>query len=87
MRFIVLHPSQEAFGLVFLEALACGLPVVTMKDLEGVRDIYHPDCFELVEKYDSVELAEAIEKSAKIGKEQMMEHVRQFSWEGFRNSI
>jgi len=53
-----------------------------MKDLEGVRDIYHPDCFELVEKYDSLELAEAIEKSAeKIGKEQMMEHVRQFSWE------
>lgn len=78
----VLTSISEGFPLVFLEALACGLPVVTMKDLEGVRDIYHPDCFELVEKYDSVELAEAIEKSAeKMGKEQMMEHVKQFSWQ------
>jgi len=77
-----LTSTSEAFGLVFLEALACGLPVVTMEDLEGVKDIYQPDCFELVEEYDSVELAEAIVKSTrKIGREQMMEHVKKFSWE------
>lgn len=78
----VLTPTSEAFGLVFLEALACGLPIVTMRNLEGIDDLYHPDCFKLVSKYDSEEVASTIEGSRSlIGNDYLPEHAKSYSWE------
>jgi glycosyltransferase involved in cell wall biosynthesis len=46
--FFILPSISEGLPLVFLEAMACGLPIITFKDLEGVSDIYSPDYMELV---------------------------------------
>ncbi|HWP37162.1 MAG TPA: glycosyltransferase [Gemmatimonadales bacterium] len=50
------NESPEPFGLVFVEALAAGLPVVTA-DLGGAREILTPDCGILVKPQDEAGLA------------------------------
>jgi glycosyltransferase involved in cell wall biosynthesis len=55
---IFCQPNQtpEPFGLVFVEALAAGLPVVTA-DMGGAREILARDCGILVKPRDAGELA------------------------------
>jgi glycosyltransferase involved in cell wall biosynthesis len=57
----VLAPNMEAFGLVFAEAMAAGLPVVS-RQVGGIADIVEDgSCGKLVKSDTPEELAQAIE--------------------------
>jgi len=43
----VLTSTSEAFRLVFLEAMAAGLPIVTFSNLETIDELYDNDCMVL----------------------------------------
>ena len=51
--------TAEPFGIVFAEALACGLPVLTT-DMGGAREIVDASCGRLVSPSDSQALAAAL---------------------------
>ena len=59
---VCIVPSrQEAFGLVALEAIACGTPVIATKE-GGMTDFITKDVGILVEKENVEQLAEEINK-------------------------
>jgi hypothetical protein len=41
--------------------MAGGLPIITMKNIEGVSDIFTPEVFSLVGSYDPYSVAKSIE--------------------------
>lgn len=58
---ILVHtPTSEGFGLVFLEALSFGLPIITYDDLEAISELYDPDYMVLVPGRDPSVLANRI---------------------------
>jgi phosphatidylinositol alpha-mannosyltransferase len=57
--FVAPATGQESFGIVLLEAMACGRPVVC-SDIRGYRDVIDPEGAELVPAGDTVALARAI---------------------------
>jgi glycosyltransferase involved in cell wall biosynthesis len=71
--------------------MAAGLPIITFADLEGVMDIYNPDCIELIpdRNVESVIVAikHAIER--RWNKEKIVEHGNSWNWnnvcEAYRN--
>lgn len=75
-------PSEnEAFGNVLLEAMACGLPVVS-KDDENRQWIIGEYGGVLADLSDVEVFAKAIETAYKHGfDKRVLEHIKQFSWE------
>lgn len=75
-------PSEsEAFGNVLLEAMACGLPVVSQDD-ENRRWILGEYGGVLANLSDIEAFAKAIETAYKKGfDKRALEHVKQFSWD------
>ena len=61
--FLVLSSDMETFGVVLIEAQACGLPVIAT-DCGGPRDIISSDTGILVKLGSSVELAKGLKKMA-----------------------
>jgi phosphatidylinositol alpha-mannosyltransferase len=57
--FVAPATGQESFGIVLIEAMACGRPVVC-SDIRGYRDVIDPEGAELVPAGDAVALASAI---------------------------
>ena len=57
--FCQANQAPEPFGIVFIEALQAGLPVVTT-DLGGAREILTPDCGVLVAPANAAALAQAL---------------------------
>lgn len=61
--FVAPSTSQESFGIVLIEAMACGRPIVC-SDIEGYRQVVHPWGARLVPPRDVRALADAIESIA-----------------------
>jgi len=82
---LVLPSRAETFGVVLIEALACGIPVVATK-CGGPEDIVNEKVGRLVPKEDANALTEAIAEVIaerdKYDAQQLREYVLQnFSWE------
>jgi len=61
--FVAPSTGQESFGIVLLEAMACGRPIVC-SDIRGYRQVVDPDGAVLVAPGDVAGLAGAIEALA-----------------------
>lgn len=61
--FLVLSSNYENMPVVILEALACGLPVVST-DVGGIKEMIDENCGILVPAKDTGRLAEAIQEMA-----------------------
>ena len=59
-KLLVLPSLEEALGVVLLEALACGTPVVASR-VDGIRDVITPDVGGLVSPADPTALSKAIQ--------------------------
>lgn len=77
----------EPFGLVAVEAMACGLPVIA-SNVGGLREIIEKDCGVLVKPADSNALADEIvemlrneDKRKKMGMNGRKRAEKYFSWE------
>ena len=84
--FVAPSTGQESFGIVLLEAMACGRPVVC-SDIRGYRQVVDPDGAVLVAPGDTAGLAGAIEALAldperrrKMGRLNAR-HARAFEWD------
>lgn len=81
--FFILSSTSEGFPLVFLEAMAAGLPIITFKDLEGVADICNPDCMELIQEksIDSIINAIMLATEKRWDREKIKEIAKKCSWD------
>ena len=81
--FFILPSTSEGFPLVFLEALASGLPIITFMDIEGVQDIYTDECFEIIASRETNSIISSIRLA--IGKkwnnDKIMDYAKKWSWE------
>ena len=81
----VLPTREDCFGLVLVEAMAAGLPIVSSKYADGSYDVIKDGVNgDIVDPFDSAALARAIERHLdsrtdfRLGNE---EHIRQFLYE------
>ncbi len=58
---LILPSFTESFGLVLIEALACGKPVIG-SNIGGIKEIITPDVGLLINPNDEMNLAESIDK-------------------------
>jgi len=81
--YFILTSTSEALPLVFLEAMAAGLPVLTIESLEGVDDIFTGEAFILSKDYKPKSIALAIKEmlNKEWFREAIVEHVKSFSWD------
>ena len=90
---LVLPSVAEAFGLVLVEAMACGLPVIAV-DAHGPAEIVKPGTGWLVPADDETALTEALVASANDAEERTrrgalaLQHVRQhYGWQGIAQQV
>jgi len=83
--FFILPSTSEGLPLVFLEAMAAGLPIITFKDLEGVKDIYQPYCMELVPNRSTESIIKSITHAIERSwdKQQIMRYIENWDWDSF----
>ena len=58
---LVLPSIEEGFGIVLIEALACGLPVIG-SNVDGIKEVITPDVGLLINPYSTISLCNAIDK-------------------------
>ena len=66
--FVLTTEPPESFGIVLIEAMACGLPVIAT-DYPGVRAVVDEDTGILIPAGDSASGAEALDRMVDIGAE------------------
>lgn len=79
----VLTSTSEGFPLVFLEAMAAGLPILTYSDLEAVGEIFDPDCVIAVGERSPMALSEAIvcAMGRRWNKALILDRAARWNWE------
>jgi glycosyltransferase involved in cell wall biosynthesis len=77
-------PSRgEGFGFVFLEALACGVPVIASR-LDGGREAVRDGALgQLVDPTNPAEIRQAVIDALAAGGKQIPEGLAYFSYENF----
>jgi len=78
----ILPSTSEGLPLVFLEAIAAGLPIITFSDLEGTTDIYQPYCMELISERSVESIIKSIKHTIDRNwdKQQIVEYANNWSW-------
>lgn len=88
----LLHAGdQETFGLVILEAMACGIPVVAVA-AGAFQEIINSDCGLLCAPNNSMAMANAVRElfgsgSAVLGQQARSHVERHYSWDTVVNSL
>jgi len=79
----ILPSTSEGLPLVFLEALAAGLPIITFNDLDGVEELYNERCFELMYNRTNESIVEGIRGVMRKDWDPgfITEYARKWSWE------
>ena len=90
---LVLPSVAEAFGLVLVEAMACGLPVIAV-DAHGPAEIVEPETGWLVPPDDETALTDALVVSAndrverqRRGTHALLHAQRHFSWQRIAQQV
>ena len=81
--FFILASTSEGLPLVFLEAIAAGLPIITFGNLEGARDIYQPFCMELIPERSVESTINSIKRAIDRNwdKQQIVDYAKNWDWE------
>ena len=82
----VMPSYGEGFGFVFLEALACGIPVVASKIDGGREAVRHGKLGTLVDPYDAEDITKGILKTLKKPK-MIPEELGYFSYSNFERRV
>jgi glycosyltransferase involved in cell wall biosynthesis len=79
----VLPSLQESFGVVQIEALACGKPVIAARNVGSMEIIVSEDIGLLCEPADPASLANAIERglTKQWNIQKILEYSKEYSWE------
>jgi phosphatidyl-myo-inositol dimannoside synthase len=83
----VMPGKGEGFGIVYLEAMACGIPVVASKTDGGAEALRQGTWGVLVDPEDSVDIKEGILKALKLPKGVVPEGLDYFSYSNFKKRI
>ena len=82
----VVPSRKEAFGLVALEAIACGIPVIATKQ-GGIPDFVNDDVGVLVEKENVEQLADAVIKVLKGEKKFDTNYLQEYARKNYSQEV
>ena len=79
----ILPSTSEGLPIVFLEAIAAGLPIITFSGLEGVMDLYQLYCMELISERSLESMTKSIKRAIDRNwdKKQIMDYAKSWDWE------
>ena len=78
----ILSSNFETFGVVIIEAMACGLPVIATKCF-GPEDILNKDCGILIEKNNSAQMVDSMRLMFNSGEKFVAKEIRKFALDNY----
>lgn len=81
--FMILPSLSEGLPLVFLESMACGVPIITFKDLEGVDEVFNNESIELIQSRSIHSIIDSIDSAInrEWNRKNIRSQVENRSWE------
>lgn len=78
----VLSSNYETFGVVIIEAMACGLPVISTKCF-GPEDILNKNYGILIDKNNSEQMVQAMKQIININKQYIAKEIRNYAIDNY----